>query len=173
MSQILVVEDKHYTSYYPASTTEELAKSSLVLLTMRFENGYTYLTPDEMYPDDSEWTVSIKQLIPNFPADDASKVEKAEAIRVWREANVDSIADKDARAVVAKKLNSAIKNYNEKFQYIKWYNELERIVAEQDLSTVTVGRNKYERQEPRAWRILEERSDYEYERVSLEKLEEV
>ena len=49
-----------------------------------------------------------------------------------------------------------------------FYDEVKRVLAEHDMSTVTIGRGKHERQVPIAWNLLDSRSDYEYEYVSLE-----
>jgi hypothetical protein len=152
---VLVLKEKHGDSYYNATTREAFEENCLTILKQRFNEGYWYNTPDEVFPKDSKWDTTIFQLIPDFP-EDGTKEEKDTAISTWREANINVIPDEEARALVAKKLSKAIKNYNERSRYIKWYKELERVVAEEDKEA--------------AWRILDDRSDYEYEGISLENM---
>jgi hypothetical protein len=47
---------------------------------------------------------------------------------------------------------------------------IKAVLESKDASMVTRGRGRLERQEPYAWQLLEERSDYEYERVELVKV---
>lgn len=159
MSQILVSKEKHGTYYYPASTTEELGKSALALLTERFNQGYWYLTPDEMYNDDSQWEKNaLTKLVPEYNPEDDLETRQA-ALDKWHAENVAPIKDEDARKLVAEKLSKAIKRQKQKRAYQEWYTELERVVKEKDA--------------PKAWGILRDRSDHEYEYVTLEDLQEV
>ncbi len=48
--------------------------------------------------------------------------------------------------------------------------EVKRVVREKDDSFVTY---RSGRKEPLAWKLVEDRSDYEYERITLEHLQEV
>lgn len=56
MGAILVEYGKHGETFWPASTEEEWAKSSLAILTLRFHEGYWY---DKSYPDYAE----IKRIV--------------------------------------------------------------------------------------------------------------
>lgn len=153
---VLVLYEKHGDFFYDATTREKFETNCLAILKERFDEGYWYNTPDEQYPKDSKWDTTIFQLIPDFP-EDGTKEEKDAAIATWREANVNVIPDADAQALVKQKLSKAIKNYNNRARYKKWYAELERVLEEKDASA--------------AWKILDDRSDHEYERIELQDLE--
>jgi len=176
MGEIIVAEEKHGTWYYPASTYEEFAASALHILTTRHEQGYWYPKPDEMFPEDEdyEWAQTLPKLIPGFPLD-GTKEEKAESIAAYR-ASLDEITDPTAKQVALKNLKSAINRHNDKKKYEREYEEIDRIVRERDTSEHTWTDSKGEertRHEPKAWVILDNRSDHEYERVTLETLQEV
>jgi len=152
---VLVAYEKHGDYFYDASDNEALGRSALEILTDRWNSGYFYYDPDELYPDDSKWSTSMKQLIPDWD-EEASTEEKQEKIKDFRENVIGAVPDKDAQAVMMKKLKSAISRYKEKREYTKWYNDTKKIVETQDAT--------------RAWGVLNDRSDHEYERVELELL---
>lgn len=162
MASILVEETKHGEYYYPASTDEELAKSALQILTANDE--YCYCTPDEMF----QWTISLAQLIPG--ADEMGVAELKIEIGKYRDL-AKQIPDADAQKIMLDKMERAIKNHNEKQEYKKWYNSMRAVVDNQDWQSVVT--YKSGRTVPKSWVLLCERSDYEYENVRLEDLQEV
>lgn len=166
-SRIIVAEEKHYTRYLDASTDEALARSALALLTERFNAGYWYSTPDAVYPDDSKWSTSLKQLVPDYDPS-ADKELRIAALETYKSA-LALIPDEEAKKLAIKNLNQAIRRENEKREYTKWYNEVKNLVESQDWQAVVTFKNGST--ESKAWRILSERSDAEYEHVTLEKVE--
>jgi hypothetical protein len=168
MRQIIVQESKHYTSYWPASTTEELAKSALAILTENDKSDW-YSVPDKLFPADSKWSVTLEQLVPDYSAD-ADAESRGNAIRAYQE-TINAVPDADARKIMTKKLNDAASRQKQKRSYQKWYDEMRALVDNQDWESVVTFKSG--RTEPKSWWLLDERSDHEYEHVSLEPLQEV
>lgn len=98
MSKIIVEWGKHGEAFWPASTDEDWAKSSLAILSRRFTEGYWYSEDDEYYP------------------------------------------------------------------------EIEQAVDSKDQGFITY---RSGRKEPNAWRLLDIFSDHQYQRVTIEHLQEV
>ena len=153
---VLVVEEKHGTYYYDATTREAFHEAALALLVERFNQGYWYNTPEQMYDDESKWEKNIlTKIVPGYDPDADAETRKA-VISTYRAENIESIKDEEARALVAGRLNQAIKRQKDKRKYAEWYKELERVIEEKDAAS--------------AWGILDDRSDHEYEGVELETL---
>jgi hypothetical protein len=167
MGQILVAHEKHGEFYFPASTDEELAKSALYLLTERWNQGYWYPTPDEMF--DSKYSQTLDDLIPGYKFD-APVEERNEVILAYKDV-IDAVPDEDARKVMLQKYSRAKQNTRQKQEYAKWYNQVKELVESQDHTAVLTFRNG--RTTPLAWSLLSDRGDAEYERVELERLQEV
>jgi hypothetical protein len=169
MANVLVQYGKHCDTFWPASTDEQLAKSALAILIDNASSYGWYCTPDELFPLDSKYTVTLEALVPGY-ADAADKEGREAAIIAYQE-QIASIPDVDAQAVMKKKLGSAACNQKEKREYTKWYNAMREVVDNRDWrSNVTF---KSGRTEPKSWYLLKQRGDYEYERVELEPLQEV
>lgn len=175
MSYVLVTREKHGDYYYPASTDEELAASALQILTERDKEGYWYHDPDKMdeeseryRADELIWNVLPSGHWPGWDADEELRVEVIKnAYRVMREKYSD---DEEVLAMKKKKLDRAAQDYKLRREYRKWYAEMRDVVDNKDLSMVTF---KSGRTSPRAWEVLSERGDHEYEGVELEPLQEV
>lgn len=146
MSRFMIVEEKHSTFYLDCETDELWASASIWLLSKRFREGYWYLEPDVQYSETS------KPSEPEMPG---------AAIKALPE-------DSEIRKVAEKQLNAWTRWHAARAEYRAWYDALANLVEEQDTGFVTLGRGRHERQEPKAWRILDERSDYQYEGVTLE-----
>lgn len=175
MSYVLVTKEKHGDYFYPAATDEELAASALQILTERDKEGYWYHDPDKMdqeseryRADELIWNVLPEGHWPGWDADEELRVEVIKnAYRVMREKYSD---DEEVLAMKKKKLDRAVQDYKHRREYRKWYKEMREVVDTQDLSMVTF---KSGRTSPRAWEVLQERGDHEYEGVELEPLQEV
>jgi hypothetical protein len=154
--QIIVAEEKHGTYYYDASTPEAWAWSSLKILTNRFNEGYWYYDPLNQ-PDQHEFSVKRRQ-------------ERDELLAMTDE-QIDAIPSDEVRVDVRKKIKRAKADYESDRSQSEQYERIKAVVEAQDDSLVTVGRGQFERQEPKAWRLLDERSDHEYERVTIEDVE--
>lgn len=170
---ILVSEEKHGTYYYPAATDEDLAKSALKILTERYEQGYWYHTPEEMFSDETDdghlWTILMPHLIPEWDRD--LPVEKRnEMLKAYTDEHVKPFkeTDPDVYESRLKKVKAAIEHEKERRAYKKWYDEMVEVVTNKDLSLVTFQNG---RTSPRAWEVLSDRSDHEYEGVELERLQ--
>lgn len=154
--QIIVCDEKHGTFHWDASTPEEWAKSSLAILTERWKAGYWYLNPDSDGLGDSEWATNERAQIAKAKAMSKEAINELPVV---------------ARKAVIRILADDRRDSSEDKQHRRWYQQAKQVVENQDLSLITISEGtKWERQEPAAWRLLEERSDYEYERVSIEPL---
>jgi len=156
MTKIIVCREKHGDYYWDASTPEAFAKSALAILTERFTQGWWYHNPDD---DDglgkSEW---------------ANKERKQnEIVLAMSKEQIDVLPD-DAKRAVLRRRKETEQQLKENAEARDWYQAAKLVVENQSLATVTVGRGVWERQIPVAWRLLEERTDYEYESVVLESL---
>ena len=101
--RILVAAEKHADVYYDATTSVQLRKSALRILTDRFEMG-EYLSPDDMY----EW--EDKTYGPYLAQD------------------IDAIIDPTLREEFIKNKKLAQTNKLLKAQYKTWYDEVESAV---------------------------------------------
>lgn len=139
--RVIVCHEKHGERYYDASTTETLAASALQILTDRWEEGYWYNDPREYYTE--------------------------EKMRTYTPEEIEALPSNELK-VRAEQQNRRAKDNQRQFDRdLAFYEQVQRVVEQQDLSTRTVGRGRYEREVPIAWDLLQERSDYEYERVEL------
>lgn len=137
---ILVCQEKHATVYWRADNPQEWAHSSLAILTRRWNDGYWYYEPE----------------MPERPD------HKPEDIK--------TIQDTEYRQILEQRwkwYQAALAEWNSAND---WYSRAKAVVEKQDTSCVTIGSGKWSRQEPKAWVLLNERSDYEYEYVEIETL---
>lgn len=153
--RIIVAQEEHSTRYMDASTDETWAQSALALLTERWNDGYWYNDPSE-----NVGPVPMTRAEIDVITDPTLKF-KAEAMNKDRQ-------DRHLRAQ----------------RDTKWYDEVKRVVTEQDASLIPV-RYHMERDsagrlqragvaefQPSAWRILRDREGYEYEGVELVTVEQ-
>lgn len=63
---------------------------------------------------------------------------------------------------------AAIRRIKETKENNDFYREVERVIREHDTGSFTLGSRGREREIPIAWDLLDQRSDYEYEHVSVE-----
>lgn len=178
MSYVIVCKEKHGDFYYDASTDEAFAESALAILTNRWNEGYWYYDPDETDKETREWRPEILMetvLGEDWPGWDVPENDRVAAINKRSndlKAKMDATADADEKELLAlkrKKLSAAVEEYKWRRDYRKWYAEAKVVVETQDLSTRSSksGRFTY----PRAWWLLADRSDHEYEGVELERLQ--
>lgn len=156
--QIIVEYNDDYTSYWDATTPASWAVNSLAILTQRWEQGHWYQDPDDDGLGSGEWAEKRRQEFKDALALGIPEIEKL---------------PKAAQETIFSLRKSSKRESRVEQEYRKWYEEAKKVVETQDSSSITVGRNRYERQVPKAWWLLEARSDGEYERVSLEDLQEV
>jgi hypothetical protein len=154
--RIIVCEEKHSTRHWDASTDEAWAKSSLAILTERFNEGYWYYNPED---EQHEFSLNRRK-------------ERDELLAMTDE-QIDAIPSDEVRVGIRRKIKAAKADRREDEQMAAEYEEIRQVVESQDLSMVTVGGGKWAHQEPKAWTLLDARSDHEYEGVSLETLEGV
>lgn len=152
MSQLIVCEEKHGTFYWPASTPEEWAESSLAILTERFNEGYWYYDPTTEEP--SEWSSKFM-----------AAYERALALTIEEIAAL----PEDAQKSIALTIKNGRRQADEDAEAHQFYEKAKAIVEAQDAGFTTIGKGRYERQVPKAWLLLEAHSDHEYEQVTLEK----
>lgn len=152
MAKMIVYHGKHSTDYWDATTPELFAASALQILTENFNYGW-YYKPDEPKPYTAELiTAESVNALPDGPVKQAA------------------ISEHNRQRAQVDRYKRDLRDYNEA---LSWYNEAKRVVEEKDLSsTVLTNRRtgKVIREIPCAWKLLEQRSDYEYERVELETL---
>lgn len=145
-SRILVVNEDDYTQYLDASTDEVWATSALYLLTTRHNLGYVYHEPE--LSTDVEAALKITdEDIEQLPTESLQLKARQDRNQAQQEHRV-YLADK------------------------KWWDAMEEVVDNQDDSLVTLAKGKrHEQRVPRAWLVLRERNDYEYENVELENIQ--
>lgn len=157
---ILIAHEKHGDYLYDATTPSALDESAFAILKHRFEEGYWYLTPDEVYNDEYQYEKNIlSKIVPGWAEAyyvEGDKEKATQLIADYKEQNISVIPDAEAQNLVQTKLSKAIARERKKIAYAKWYSELERVIREEDKEA--------------AWGILRDRSDYEYEHVELERL---
>jgi hypothetical protein len=158
LMRILIARDKHETRYLNASTVEAWAASSLQLLRERLEQGW-YWAPkdDEDGLGTSEWA-------------DRRRVEIAEAMALTDE-QIEALPGR-LRHEVLKERAQARQSIADAAHARAWVKEVTALVRNKDMAMVTVGRGRWERQEPKAWTYLYDRSDHEYEGVEVIDVEE-
>lgn len=166
MSQIIIAHEKHGTFHFDASTPELLAENALKILTERWNQGYWYSDPDDDGLGTSDWA-------------DKRREEYAKALALEPE-EIEALPE-DARKAVLHLRQDAKRDSEYDIKHRKWYERAKAVVEAQDLSCYLYGDRKtartkagkegrYEREVPKAWSLLEERNDHEYERVELEDL---
>ena len=179
MGQIIVTHEKHGTYYYAAGTYDEFAASALQILTERWEQGYWYHDPEASDRETQEWRPEA--LIENvvgelWPGWDAPLEAKQQAIVEFKLALQERYGDdEEVLAMKLKKLKVATEEYKQRARARKEYAEIKRVVEGQDASVYeweASDGTMRTRNEPIAWKLLEDRSDHEYERVALEGLQE-
>lgn len=151
--KIIEAQEKHGTFYYNASDPKSWARAALKILTQRDTDGYWYSDPKVFYDEGKK-----------FSDLDAAFITDEEIA-----AMPDSMkSEAEAKRGRAKKELKWIENYE------AWYKKMRSIVDSQDDSLVTLsGGTRWEREVPRAWLVLEERKDHQYEWVSVEEVVEV
>lgn len=175
MSYVLVTKEKHGDFYYDASTDEALAKSALAILTDRWNDGFWYIDPDELDQETQEWRPEA--LVQNhlgeaWPGWNATENERvAEINRYANDLKTKYGDDQEVYELKSKKFNAAIQEYKRRREYRKWYSEAKALVESQDAAAIVTFKSG--RTESKAWRLLGERNDHEYEGVELEPLQEV
>lgn len=141
--QIIVAWEKHQTRYLDASSPRAWALSSLALLRERYAQS-EYLTPDEMFP----------------PRSDSERPLNDEALEAL---------PADMRADLLRRRERDQRDEHERDAYSRWFEQMLAAV-EADEPVMLTARSGA--QVPAAWRLLQFRSEYEYEGVSLERLEQ-
>jgi hypothetical protein len=147
--RIIIAKEKDDTRYLDASTDEAWAKSALALLSERFRDGYWYHDPTA---DMHEFVV-------------ARRGAREELIAMSEEtlASLPEMAQADLRRKILVAKRDAAEDQKEREQYL----EIKQVVDEQDLGWT--GKGRYLK--PKAWVLLERRTEYEYERVGLREIE--
>ena len=146
--RVILVESKHDSYLLDASTENEWARSALWLLTHNAEEG-CYYEPEPLSDDEERMLRITDEEIAALP----SEILREQA---------------------AQERKTSQKMEKEHKEEKRWWDEMKKVVEEQSLRIDTYGAGtRHERREPRAWTLLRERSDYEYERVSLENIEGV
>lgn len=141
MTTIMVVKEKHGTYYYDASTPEALAAASLELLKERWEEGYWYPHPDEIFTS-KYYSRDVIEDVESLP---------------------ESLQDE------ARRQNQRAKeNRREYDTALDWYKRAKHVV-ETGENPIHVHRNgrSYTCE---AWDLLTQRRDCEYEGIALEEV---
>src|ERR1017187_453922 len=134
--QIIIAKEKHGDFYWDASTPEAWAASALALLTERFRAGYWYYDPIGE-PDE-------------HPFSQERAAERAEYLALTDE-DVAGLPEALRREALAKR-KDAQQERKEEEGTSAFYQRVKQVVEDQDKGLVTVGRGRYEREEPKAWR---------------------
>lgn len=166
MSKIITVYEKHGDYHFDASTSEAFAKNALKILTERWEDDW-YDDPNDDGLGYGEWANKRRE-------------QYAKACALTEE-QIEALPDDARKSVKAMRMNAKKETEYDK-KHREWYERAQAVVKEQDLGCYTYGdrrtcrtkagkEGRYERQVPKAWALLEERSDHEYERVELQDLQ--
>ena len=146
---IIVAKEKNYTRYLDASTSESWTKSALALLSERFSSGDYYYDPlDE---DDEYAQTTKKEREALFAISKATLADLPHSVMVDLE----------------KKIEEARRDVLAEAEDHELYLQIKAVVESQDMSWVGTG--NYSR--PKAWALLERRSEGEYEGVEMEDVE--
>jgi hypothetical protein len=149
MSRIIVCEEKHGTRYWDASSDKAWAESALAILTERWNDGYWYSDP--LSPP-SEWQLE--------------RQKDFERVLAYSEEEIANMA-----APVASTVKTLRRQAKDEMAWDakehEFYKAVKTLVEAQDDGFATIGKGKYERQEPKAWLLLQEHSEHEYESVEL------
>jgi hypothetical protein len=143
--RVIVAKEKDDTHYLDASTDEAWAKSSLALLTERFNDGYWYDDPVE---SQSEYYIKERTAREELLALTPEELERVPEV---------------VRENLKRRIQEARASQRYEEEMTKEYAEIKRVVETQDLSWVGTG--NYRR--PLAWHLLDNRSNHEYEHVEL------
>lgn len=148
--RILVWRAHHGPRYYKAGNDAEWAQSCVTILREKLDEGYVY-QPEA--PEDR----------PYFFTEELS-----EAVGMTPE-QVDSLPDtlRDQVRDLRKRYQDAQRDHQ--FAVLE-YEEIQRVVKENDVSFQTFGRGERATTEPLAWGYLNKRYDYEDESVTLESI---
>lgn len=155
MPSVIICEEKHSTNYWDATSPEAAAKSALAILTERWNQGWWYNDPSEDGLGTSEWA-------------DKVRADNKRAMEMTKE-QYDALPEVAQKHVLA--LRKRIKQeraYAQEYQV--WYDAAKKVVTEKDSSVIVIGKGRYKRYSSPAFELLYQRSDHEYESVSLETL---
>ncbi len=146
--KIIVEHGKHGTYYYDASTDKILAKSSLAILRRRAESGW--------YP---EPTIYL--------GNDISEADNL------TDEQITDLPSPELRILASKRRQRYLTLLGNHETALEQWQEIRRVIDEEDIRVKTVKwtdskGNIRTRKEIPAWDILSERSDWEYEGVSIE-----
>lgn len=143
MTRILIAHETDADRYFDASTPDALAAACLKLLTERRHDYY----PEPVAVAGEGFELPSDEVLATLP-EDVRRDLKSRAARQRRD---------EAEAA----------------EYARWWKTMTEVVGVQSLALITLGRGGLEREEPLAYVLLRERSDYEYERIELVDLESV
>lgn len=146
VGKVLVAQEDDYTQYLDASTEEAWATSSLHLLTERYESGWCYYEPEPLSKDHEAAVNMTNEEIEKLPTE---------------ELKLKARQDRNRYKTI----------YREYLEDKKWWDAMVTVVKNKDDSVVVFASGKRnERRVPRAWMLLQERNDHEYEFVEIENI---
>ena len=141
LKRILLCKEKHEDNYWDASDDESWAKSSLAILTDRWNDDFWYQKPEK-------------------PSQGGLLTKK----------QIDALPDGRVKEVALKELKNYEESLKSFIDENDWYERASKIVEQQNLSFVKYknrASGKIIRQLPLAYELLTERNSYEYEEVEL------
>lgn len=139
MSKILVWDQDDWTEYFDISTDELWANACLKILGDLVRDNYIYMPEDPAEYARKEWSTYARSakngipLLPQAEIDDLPENVKLPFQNLRDQYDLD------------------IRHYKYK---VKEHKAILSILENKDTSMVTVGRGKYERQEPRGWQYV-------------------
>lgn len=152
MSEVIVFEEKYGSRYLDASTPELKAKSFLMILRERLNDGYTYYRPElgKLTQDEQDLIALTPEAISSLPT------------------SVRDGLTKDRERLVARRERQEIEFRQEN----QWFERADKLVAlpvEEAIAVGTPLRNGGFRS--LAETLLNDRNGYEYEGFEVEKME--
>jgi hypothetical protein len=149
MNRLIYTNEKHGRFLYEADTDEQWSAQALQILSKRFSECWYY---DPLAPIDP-------CTVEGYP-------EREKLLALTKE-EFDKIPTEALKSQVSSQIAAAKAEIKFDKQLSEWYQKAKKVVDEQDLSMITVGKGKWERQVPIAWYLLDQRTDGEYEQVTL------
>lgn len=148
-TRIMIAHQKHGERFFDVSTPEKLAKASLKLLTDRWKEDCWYYPPEP----------ASNRVKLRFVNEDGTLYTDSQIETLPKAMQTSAKAERNA-------FKMARSEYEEE---MRTYKEIERVVKEKDLSLVPFRKTE---KRPIAWILLNDRSDYEYERIEIVDTEE-
>lgn len=150
--KVLVCHEKHGEWYWDATTPTQFRRSALAILRARWSDGYWYPDPTDDGLGKGEWADKRRE-----------EIRKANAMT---KEQIEALPSDAAKAIIRlRREDKQSRDWDAR--YSAWYERAKAVLKDGAPDLVQVG-TKTPRMVSVAWGLLDERSDAEYEHVSLE-----